>query len=100
MGSTSFCTRASLSRRVAGIAALGGNLGRERVSFTSAAQTSPRSALHSVASSSKNPFQPLPGHEDSHTRSAPLFGEWATGRETVAEVPLTGRSFGAGTANL
>jgi hypothetical protein len=39
------------------------------------AEASPRSALHCVASSSENPFQPQLGHEDSLTRPGSGFGE-------------------------
>ena len=41
-------------------------------------ETSPRSALHCVASSSENPFQPRQGHKDSLTRPGSRFGEGLT----------------------
>jgi hypothetical protein len=39
------------------------------------AEASPQSALHCVVSSSENPFQPHPGHENSLTRPGSRFGE-------------------------
>jgi len=51
------------------------------------AGASPQSALHCVASSSENPFQPRKGHEDSLTRPGSRFGEGVSKAWRVRMVP-------------